>query len=598
MKKGKVNKYPDVTDKDFYNKINEIYKKFKVRKDNRDLDDICHPKEYKLQLPQQFNAEFINPNTPYRGVLIYHRIGAGKTCTAVQIAEKWKKHKKIIVVVPASLKGNFRSELRSLCANDNYLKDDERKILSKLHPSDKKYKEIIAKTDERIDQYYSIYSYNKFVELSKNGEIKLKNSLLIIDEIQNMVSETGSFYSTLYDIIHEAPKDLRIVLLSATPMFDKPNEIGLTMNLLRLPVELPVGKDFDKKFIKIIKKGKDNYTHKVKNIDYFKKCVKGYISYFRGAPPIAFPKMKIKYVNCEMSKFQYSAYLDVLANEENNQKEIKKTKKKLLKSLDVADLPNNFYIGTRVISNVVFPNKKINEEGFGSFTDQKIKNDLAKYSTKFFEIMNKIEKTNGKVFVYSSFKEFGGIKSFSKVLDAFGYSDYTQKGEGKKRYAIWSGDENIATKEEIRAVFNMKNNLNGSKIKIILGSPSIREGVSLTAVRQVHVLEPYWNQSRLDQVIGRASRFCSHKDLDDKKRNVKVYIYVSVPPNYNKQSRQSNSDVSNQIQTVDQYIQQLSVEKDKIIKTFEKAIKEVAVDCNINKKANVYDGEEDIICDV
>ncbi len=197
--------YPEITDEDFYERINEIYKKFKVRKDNRDLDDICHPKEFKLQLPQQFLAEFINPKTPYMGVLVYHRIGAGKTCTAVRIAEKWKKYKRIVVVVPASLKGNFRNELRSLCANNNYLKDNERVLLSKLHPSDQKYKDIIAKTDERINEYYEIYSYNKFVDLIKEKKLNLKNTLLIVDEIQNMVSEGGSFYKELYDAIHIAP---------------------------------------------------------------------------------------------------------------------------------------------------------------------------------------------------------------------------------------------------------------------------------------------------------------------------------------------------------------------------------------------------------
>jgi hypothetical protein len=135
----------------------------------------------------------------------------------------------------------------------------------------------------------------------------------------------------------------------------------------------------------------------------------------------------------------------------------------------------------------------------------------------------------------------------------------------------------------------MKSNIKGTKLKIILGSPSIREGVSLTSVRQVHVIEPYWNKSRLDQVIGRASRFCSHKDLEEGSRNVKVYIYVSVAPKYG-----IKKDVP---ETIDQYIQHLSMEKDKVIKTFERAIREVAIDCALNKNANVYEGEEDIICD-
>ena len=77
--------------------------------------------------------------------------------------------------------------------------------------------------------------------------MNLKNCVLIIDEIQNMVSEEGTYYSELYYLIKHAPNDLRIVLLSATPMFDKPFEMGLTINLLRPEREFPsTSIDFDK----------------------------------------------------------------------------------------------------------------------------------------------------------------------------------------------------------------------------------------------------------------------------------------------------------------------------------------------------------------
>ena len=48
------------------------------------------------------------------------------------------------------------------------------------------------------------------------------------------------------------------------------------------------------------------------------------------------------------------------------------------------------------------------------------------------------------------------------------------------------------------------------------------EGISLTGVRQVHIMEPYWNVSRLDQVIGRAVRYCSHKDVIKSKHQSSV----------------------------------------------------------------------------
>ena len=164
------------------------------------------------------------------------------------------------------------------------------------------------------------------------------------------------------------------------------------------------------------------------------------------------------------------------------------------------------------------------------------------------------------------------------------YKNDQKSGSGRKRFAIWSGDEKHEVKEQIKAVFNKQSNYNGSQIKVLLGSPSIKEGVSLLRVRQVHILEPYWNQSRLDQVIGRAIRYCSHKDLPEEERDVKVYIYLAVHPK--------------EAETIDEYIHQLAKNKNKIIKEFELALKESAVDCKIFKNANVYRGEDDIVCEV
>ena len=368
-------KYPEISNEDFYKKINHIYKKFIIQKKKKTFDQICFPKSYQLQLPQQFVSQYINPNTPYKGVLLYHNIGSGKTCSAVRIAEEWKKYRKIIVVVPASLKGNFRNELRSPCAGNSYLKPNEREQLIKLHPSDPVYKEIIEKSDKRIDEYYEIYSYNKFVDLVYGKELNFKNSVILVDEVHNMVSEDGTFYDALYKAIHTAPKDLRVVILSATPMFDKPSEFALTMNLLRLPKELPTGNEFLKKFIKFKRRSlvndegepEERITMSAKNLDLFKERIKGFVSYFRGAPPYVFPEMKIKYIKCEMSEFQYKAYKGVLKNEAKNHDMSRLKSKLALKALSVNNLPNNFFIGTRIVSTIVFPNKLTVEEGVKSF---------------------------------------------------------------------------------------------------------------------------------------------------------------------------------------------------------------------------------------
>ena len=61
------------------------------------------------------------------------------------------------------------------------------------------------------------------------------------------------------------------------------------------------------------------------------------------------------------------------------------------------------------------------------------------------------------------------------MLEAYGYKNYSEFGEGKKRFAIWSGDENISYKEEIKSVFNRKQNLNGSKLLRYQQNPNLGE---------------------------------------------------------------------------------------------------------------------------
>jgi hypothetical protein len=588
-------KYPIVDDPDFNNKINKAFSSYKIRNNSRaNIDSFCGKRTFKLQKPQQFVAKYINPRTNYDSLLIYHRIGAGKTCSAIQIGETWKKKRTIHFVLPASLIGNFRNELRSKCTGNAYISDNDRKLLNELQPTDNRYIEIIDKSNKKIDKYYKIYSYNKFISLAKDDEIELKNSVLIIDEIQNMISSKGTYYYTLSNLLESSPSDLKIVLLSATPMFDKPTEFALTFNLLRPKRSMETGKKFINRYIKsTVRNGKVRYD--VQNMDEFKELIKGYVSYYKGAPSFTFPHMTVRYVECEMSKFQYSIYKKILKSDQNRSsitiRDFDYDNYCVDDSdddeyaMNVIDLPNNFYIGTRYVSNVVFPNKKINKTGAKSLTYKKIQNNLDKYSCKHAKMMISINRTKGKVFIYSGFKGYAGISVIAKVLRAYGYKDYAKYGTGKKRYAIWSGDVKLNMRDRIRDVYNKYDNLGGNKLRIIIGSPSIKEGVSLKAVRYVHVLEPYWNMSRLYQVFGRASRFCSHIDLEESDRNVKVYVYIAK--GYGIRCGK----------TVDQYIRDIAIKKDKLIKKFEIAIRESAVDCNLNANANEND-IDGITCDI
>lgn len=530
------------------------YKKFRVPESiaKAPLKELCRPPEnFRLQPPQAFLEEFMGPSSKRRGILVFHKIGSGKTCTAIRIAEAWKHRRRIIVVVPAFLISNFYNELQSPCAGGSYAAPGR----------------TPEEVRELIHKHYTILSYQKFHK--QLPRLSLEKSILIIDEVQNMVSESGVFYAALYKKLQNAPKDLRIVILSATPIFDKPSELALTLNLLPLKTKIPTGTEFDDTFIK---ENDQNGELHIQNADVLRSLCRGFVSYYRGMPAKAFPKLKINCVNVIMSEFQYRSYRASLREAGGNQTSLARGK-------GVLRLPMNFFLGARITSNVAFPNGKGNAEGFASWKGScLIGKRLKNYSGKFYKIMNRIKRApkGVKIFVYSGFAKYGGIKSFVKVLEAHGYNQFT--GEGKKShktFAVWSGQENAAKKDAIREAFNDPD----SGLDILLGSPAIREGVSLKRVEQVHILEPYWNFSRVFQVLGRASRYCSHMGLSPSRRRVDVYLYRAVRPN---EAEFRHKKKLLERLSVDRYISKLAASKQVLVEEFEKVLKEVSVDCLLN----------------
>ena len=264
----------------------------------------------------------------------------------------------------------------------------------------------------------------------------------------------------------------------------------------------------------------------------------------------------------------------------------KESKTSRVKDYVNTDISNSFFIGTRMVSNIIYPNNKLGKDGYDSLTDADFEMDrMNELSPKFVKILKRIKRSTGPVFVYSNFKEYGGIKPFIRFLEHYNFKNYESNGAGRKRFAVWSGDQKAGIREEIKAVFNNKDNADGSQIRVIIGSPAVKEGISFLRVRQVHIIEPYWNLSKIFQVMGRAIRFCSHKDLPYDDQEVKVYIYLAVHPKI---------PVS-----IDQYIMKMALQKQYVNNQFEKALKEAAIDCELFKNANVYpDDEEDIVCDI
>ena len=110
-------------------------------------------------------------------------------------------------------------------------------------------------------------------------------------------------------------------------------------------------------------------------------------------------------------------------------------------------------------------------------------------------------------------------------------------------------------------------------MKIILISPAGTEGINLRNTRQVHIIEPYWNEVRIEQIIGRAIRICSHKDIPMEDRKVDVYRYKMIR--------------SNGKETTDERLESIARKKNNLLVSFTEAVKEAAVDCEIFKTHNM-----------
>tara|TARA_Y100000996_G_scaffold200516_1_gene157247 strand:+ start:10 stop:1671 length:1662 start_codon:yes stop_codon:yes gene_type:complete len=168
------------------------------------------------------------------------------------------------------------------------------------------------------------------------------------------------------------------------------------------------------------------------------------------------------------------------------------------------------------------------------------------FSPKFYNILKNMQKfinagvPTGKILYYSDFRHESGSEAFEKILIQNGYEKYDSEKEDingliskqsmKKRYTFITGKESQEQRRINKEAFNHKGNLRGEYIHIILISSSGAEGISLKAVRQVHVMEPFWNYIRVDQVLGRAARMESHIDLPESERNVEQYLYLSMLP--------------------------------------------------------------------
>lgn len=243
---------------------------------------------------------------------------------------------------------------------------------------------------------------------------------------------------------------------------------------------------------------------------------------------------------------------------------------------------------------------------------------LMKYSPKFHKIIENIISNIGCHLLYSDFRTVEGIEMLRLILKYQGFKElviekknksYEPRFEGYSNYiyedepkvfALYTGTESPEVKEIIRNIYNSNldkltpsfyqklnvlyngklqdlnmNNLHGEIINLMMITSSGAEGIDLQNTRYVHITEPYWHNVRIEQVIGRARRICSHMRLDIKDQNVKVFMYLSI-------IKHEESDKNKMIST-DEYLYNVMVRKKILSESFLNTLKESAIDC-VNTK--------------
>lgn len=654
-------KYPSLYDTEFANKLYrkaEFYQNRIERDDPENLEELAKKKcVFSLSKTQRLLKNFIGPDTPYKGILVFHGLGVGKTCAAITIAEQFKKYvrqmnQKIIVITKArSFNRNEIFDFKKVknrmpqCAGENYLMDFKNKnMIHKCQSGDNESCRILKhRIDKIIRNHYIFYGAIEWAKkvvrdlkkslrsvpehLKQEKEIKkikqmFSNTVLIIDEVHHLKDVSNSKSKivppVLFKVLEHAD-NLRLVMLTATPMFHEPSDIISLINYLLVNDKRPTIKESQ------IMDSEGDLTPIGKKLLIEKS--RGYISFLRGENPIIFPKRlsakihlpdkiltpqtwptkdiygqdlpkdeRIKHlelIGCPMSKYQNDVYKEYINKRMNTEEE----RASAAYSSELQIL-NYVYQTVDEVNNL---NETYGDRGFKAvfqkvsgklqwrfrkkeYADFFVGEGLKKHSSKIYQIIQEVKKSTNLKFIYTEYND-SGVLPLAMALEMIGYRkyrasgsnptllDYNEKESYKGDYLIVSGDQQLSKYRDY--YISKGRDMIHEPVKVIIATKSAAEGFSIFGVREIHILNPWHNINRIEQAIGRGLRNCSHIHLPPEERNVMVYLYVATYPRGDHE-------------TVDQKIYREAESKAIKIGIIEDVLRRNAIDCQLNKENNVF----------
>lgn len=629
--------YP-VIDENFSSQLHE-YKDFNLPiqqpqpNTEKDVKKLVHDNDelsISITTYQMFVRNFMSNYTPYNGMLLFHGLGTGKTCSAITICEEYRnylksagKHKRIYVLsmTDAILK-NFKYQLFNeshllkvnnkwvcnSCVGDKFLQElDPYQILPMEKDS------LCKLIQSLIDDYYTFigcaafandYSRNtdKKTEKGKMNYIKehYEGALFVMDEAHNIKGELNDhpttatqkpdkeeimkFSNALTQIVTYTT--VKLLMMTATPVFHSCRDFIFLSQILNLNDKVPIIQDSSKIF-----DVNDNFVEGGKEVLF--QHLHGYISFVKGENPYSFPYRiypETSYSHPEnreytiehlqiypvtLSEFQSNKYLEQHANAPNSGMELSVIT--IYNQLAFITYPKGEKIGEAMIVNTSGKLPDLSYSGTERFFDPE---NIQTYSAKLHQIQTSVSNAEGIILIYVQ-QITEGIFPIAVALEAIGYKykdkhrrvnlckDYTTVKDTNYSYVILNPSVGTSPIQDIISSVNEHDNKDGKDIKVVIITGAYTEGVDFKNIRQIHIINPWWNLSQIEQIIGRAVRFRSHKDLDFEKRNVELFLYTAFLKD-------------NSMPTIDYRMYSNCEQKAKKIGEVTRFLKEIAFDCRFN----------------
>jgi hypothetical protein len=631
--------------------------------------------DFELMPHQTFVKNFMSLQTPYNSLLLYHGLGTGKTCSAIGVSEEMRGYmkqiglkKSIMIIASPNVQDNFILQLfdeRKLKLEDGIWTLNTcvgNSLLKEINPTDTKGTEsdrenIISQVKSIIRQYYVFMGYTQFANfINESIEIKgdidysdedrerikrqrIKNifnsRLVIIDEVHNIRTTKIDGTRKPADLLMEVARNtdsMKLLLLSATPMYNTYEEIIWLTNLMNLNDKRKAVKTSD-----IF--SSDGKFIPGKGEELLRKKLNGYVSYVKGENPYTFPfriypekddsvvyptiQMNQKPIELDktlqyirlftngIGEYQEKVYRMCIENlHKRGEDEDKAFEEKesfgyslLQKPLEALNIvyPSEDYDPTAeytVEEETSLIQNMIGKTGLANvMQDFEYKSDkygrifspaeLPKYSAKIAKFCEIVKKSEGIILIYTQYID-GGAVPIALALEEMGFARYSSdksvkslfktppvpplgyKPEGSQaRYVMITGDAKYSpNNNEDLKYLNSDENMDGKLVKVVIISRAAGEGIDFKNIRQVHVLEPWYNMNRIEQIIGRGVRNLSHCKLEFAKRNVEIFLHATL--------------LGTTEESADMYVYRLAEQKAIAIGRVTRVLKEVAVDCLLN----------------